>query len=471
MQVTFYTFGKRHNSTKQPTGAGASYDCQLITTSGVMHPVISLDMGLSTNPSAYNYAYIGDYGRYYWVSDWVSNLGYWSASLSVDPLASWKSYIGDTTCMVLRCASEWDNDLIDTLYPTKSDPQINTTSLGRPWTTADLSSGRYVLGIAGNNSTMFYSMTKAQYDAFISEVFDLTWLDNMLGGSNILNQVPWMRGIFNPLQYITSCIWIPFVPTGTAVSVIPLGTTSVTASATQISTPVQLVSNLAPALSVHPQVSSRGDWLKNEPYTHRTLFVPPFGDVTLPAEYLYSSASITASIRLDVLTGQTRLTVLGPLSGSSYPVLADLTASVAVPVLNTNTSTSTNLLQTAGNLGANLGQAFGSVLTGDISGLIRSFSSMPADVASAVLSQVGTVSTTGSVGSAIGIIPDAKLTETFWMVSDSAAADRGRPLCQLKGINTLSGYVQVLDGEFPIPCTYEELSQIKTFTEGGFFYE
>lgn len=470
MTVYFYTFGKRYNSTKQPTG-GTSYDCKLIQPSGVLNPSITLDLGATGNPTAYNYAYISDYGRYYWVDEWTSNLGFWTARLSVDPLASWKSYIGDTTCMVLRSSDTWDDDLIDTLYPTKSDPNITVTSLGRPWTTPDLSSGRYVLGIAGNNTTFFYSMTQSQYNAFISDVFDLTWLDNMLGGSNVLNQVPWMRGVFNPLQFITSCIWIPFVPSGTAVSTIPIGVTSVTASATQISTPVQLVTNYTPTLSIHPQVSSRGDWLKNEPYTHRTLFVPPFGNVTLPAEFLYASAAITATIRVDVITGQTRLLVLGPAIGGEYPVLTDLESSVAVPVLTTNTSVSQNLLQSAAGLGIGLGEGIAGLFTGNISGLLRNVTSLPANVASAVLSQVGTITTTGSVGSAIGILPEAKLTETFWLVSDSAAADRGRPLCQLKGINTLTGYIQVLDGEFPIPCTDQELRAIKTFTEGGFFYE
>lgn len=472
MTVYFYTFGKRFNSTKQPTG-GTSYDCKLIQPSGVLNPSITLDLGATGNPTAYNYAYIGDYGRYYWVDEWTSNLGFWTARLSVDPLASWKSYIGDTTCMVLRSSDTWDDDLIDTLYPTLSDPQISTAQLTRPWTDPIFGVGRYVLGIAGNNSVQFYSFTQAEYDQFMTNAFDLTWLDNLLGGSNVLNQVPWMRGMWNPLQYIVSAIWVPFVPSGTTVHSIPVGLSSVTADALQITSPIQHVKSYNLTLTDHPQASSRGEWLRNDPYTRRSLFVPPFGDIVLPSEFFYNSLSAVATIKLDVTTGACRLLVTGPQSGD--PVLVDVGASVAVPIIQSQAYVGQNMLQQAGQIGTGL---FGAIAQGILhptpssaAGIVNNIMGLPASIASATLAQQGTTTSTGSQGSAVGIIPDPRLTQIFYKVSDSAAADRGRPLCQLKGINTLTGYIQVLDGEFPIPCTDQELRAIKTFTEGGFFYE
>ena len=471
MTVYFYTFGKRYNSTKQPTG-GTTYDCKLIQPSGVLNPSITLDLGATGNPTAYNYAYIGDYGRYYWVDEWTSNLGFWTARLSVDPLASWKTYIGDTTCMVLRCASEWDDDLIDTLYPTKAGPTVSTTTLTSPWTGTSFSNGRYVLGIAGNNSTKFYSFTSAEYSTFMTSAFDLTWLDNLLGGSNILNQVPWMRGMWNPLQYITSAIWIPFVPSGTDVGTVPVGLTSVTCSAREITTPIQQPLNLNINVTNHPQVSSRGAWMKNEPYTHRTLLIPPFGDITLASEFFYSGTQARINVKLDVTTGETRLLVTGPHTND--PVLIDVGASVAVPIIQSQTYASQNMLQTAGGIGTGLAGSLLSGIMGNKSAatdIVSGIMSLPASIASATLAQNGSVSTNGSQGSAIGISATPRLTEMFWEVTESAAADRGRPLCKLKGINTLAGYIQILDGEFPIPCTDQELRAIKTFTEGGFFYE
>ena len=72
--IKFYTFAKRINSTKQPTGAAAlSSDCIIKRGSSIINPTIELDIGLATSPAAYNYAYIADWNRYYWVQDWIFN--------------------------------------------------------------------------------------------------------------------------------------------------------------------------------------------------------------------------------------------------------------------------------------------------------------------------------------------------------------------------------------------------------------
>ena len=57
-KVHLYTFAKRDNSTKQPTGSGDEFSCVLKSGSGIMHPVLSFDLGIAGDPSQYNYAYI-----------------------------------------------------------------------------------------------------------------------------------------------------------------------------------------------------------------------------------------------------------------------------------------------------------------------------------------------------------------------------------------------------------------------------
>ena len=71
MQVNLYTFSKRENSTKQPTASTATaFTCVLKDASGVLAPTIKLDPTIG-NPRSYNYAYIADFGRYYYVRDWT----------------------------------------------------------------------------------------------------------------------------------------------------------------------------------------------------------------------------------------------------------------------------------------------------------------------------------------------------------------------------------------------------------------
>ena len=72
--AVFYTHSKRVNSTLQPS-SGTSYSIDLKADSSVLNPTIELDLGQGGNPTEYNYCYIAEFKRYYWVS-WT-----WSNSL------------------------------------------------------------------------------------------------------------------------------------------------------------------------------------------------------------------------------------------------------------------------------------------------------------------------------------------------------------------------------------------------------
>ena len=151
MNVDFYTFSKRINSTAQPTG-GASYSCVIKSPSSVTAPSISIVWGGSGNPSAYNYAYIADYGRFYWVNNWTFADRQWTADLSVDVLATYKSQIGAASKYVLRAASDYDYKVIDRLYPAKAD---NYYAVGSgSWGFSTLSvGGVYIIGVIGAGNT------------------------------------------------------------------------------------------------------------------------------------------------------------------------------------------------------------------------------------------------------------------------------------------------------------------------------
>ena len=74
MQVLFYNHAKRSNSTKLPTG-GTEIACVLKDECSVTSPVLELK---TDGYPTYNYAYISDFDRYYYVSDWKFNRGVWS---------------------------------------------------------------------------------------------------------------------------------------------------------------------------------------------------------------------------------------------------------------------------------------------------------------------------------------------------------------------------------------------------------
>ena len=72
VNITFYQFEKRSNSTLQPSGGGTTYACQIFDPCSVLTPRIKLSFPSGAgNPTLWNYAYIGDFTRYYFVRDWV----------------------------------------------------------------------------------------------------------------------------------------------------------------------------------------------------------------------------------------------------------------------------------------------------------------------------------------------------------------------------------------------------------------
>ena len=59
INVDFYTFAKKVNSTKVPSGTAAlSTQCIIKRGSSIISPTIELDIGLATSPASYNYCYI-----------------------------------------------------------------------------------------------------------------------------------------------------------------------------------------------------------------------------------------------------------------------------------------------------------------------------------------------------------------------------------------------------------------------------
>jgi hypothetical protein len=59
-----------------------------------------------------------------------------------------------------------------------------------------------------------------------------------------------------------------------------------------------------------------------------------------------------------------------------------------------------------------------------------------------------------------------------WAVyTQDDVADKGRPLCQVKRLDTLPGFQMISDPHPEIPCTAQELEQIVAALTGGYYFE
>lgn len=117
--VTLYiTTGDKNRLTK-PLSNGKTYSCILKEQADVLAP--SIRISTSDNLSAYNYAHISHYGRYYYIEKLETTPnGYWVATLKVDPLMTYKDSIKMCTGTITRSETIFDAYLNDPEYKAES---------------------------------------------------------------------------------------------------------------------------------------------------------------------------------------------------------------------------------------------------------------------------------------------------------------------------------------------------------------
>lgn len=456
MEIIFYTFNKNPNSTKQPTARGTSFDCRLIEPTSIVTPDIALVV--PHNPCAFNYAYIPEFSRYYFVNDWVAANGRWVASLSVDVLASFKSYIGSSRQYVVRSSAEFDGRVVDTLYPATATPTTLTVNGYMHTGSVDVSladafsEGYYVVGILNDDAggvgcVTYYEFTNAQFRSFCNILISNdAWFAGIEEISEELT-----KAILNPFQYIVSCMWMPINCYGTAVSELSYGWWKFPASAKRLSTVSRKIS-VDFNIPGHPQ-NARGEYMNASPFSRYTLSWPVFGTFPLPAE-LVSETTITCNCALDAVSG------IGVLEARNADgaFLFHTSTQMGVPIQIAQMATDYV------GVASNAVGAIGSLFTGNIGGAVAS-------IGNAVDALLPQMSTKGSNGSIAVYKYNPTIECEFFNFVDDDNTRRGRPLMQDRIISGLPGFIITADAELEAPCTSNELSSIKDHLNGGFYYE
>lgn len=463
--VTLYTFSKRKSSTAKPTG-GTVFSGLMREPCGVIRPSISFEFAAGVNPSAYNYAYIPSFGRYYFINEWTSVGRLWVCSMEVDALASWQDEIGNQSLYVLRSSAAKNNDIIDLLYPAMTSPDIVSEYKDFDSWSYSFSAGSFVVGFissteSGIGAVTYYGFTNAEFRVFCHSLLSTTeWLNP--GGDTITEiSNDLLKALFNPFQYIASCIWLPFSVSGTNVNSIPLGWNwGISANAKRMSGNMLYSDYLDFTVPPHPDWETYGTYIHSAPFSEYVLSVPPFGTFPLDANIASQTEDISAEVDVDAVTGVGRLQIRG--AGYTF---ADVTAQVGVPI---------QLAQSTLNINRAT-DAVASVAGGAIKGAVKDFTGAIADVASGVVSALSFATSpllisTGSNGSLAGF-GAAKMTGIFYHPTQKSNSLFGSPLCEKRTLSTIPGYIQIADPHVNIAATETERSTIESFMESGFFLE
>lgn len=405
----------------------------------------------------------------------------------MDVLASHKAQIGASSLYVTRSASQSDGYLIDGEYPTTGKCTVSeSVESNNPFNT---NGGSFIVGIVGADSgsgaIAYYAMSEVQFSSMIG---------TLLGNINFLQIDPdeiseeLQKALINPAQYISSCLWVPVdignIP-GTGVGSIPVGWWASGIGGTKINPfSARFGGSKTLAVPKHPQAATRGKFLNISPYSDYTLHFFPFGTFALDSIRLQDQASITCRYLIDICTGNA---VLYIVDGSNNVLkIANGKYGVPVPTGQISYDTSGSL----GSMGVSAGLSGAAGAVGHakefFKGAKQFWENIRSDkfafenvnvgaaannILSSATAALAVVDVSGQQGSNISLDVPIVLSGRFLEVADEDTVARGRPLCKVVTINTLSGFIQCAEGDIAIDCLGAEYVQIVSHLIGGFFYE
>ena len=461
-----------------------------------------------------NYAYIDELQRYYWIRDIRYELGTWVFDLDIDVLASWKTKIGQSSEYVLRSASEKDKNVIDNLYPTKSyiesDEQKATFTIFSEGATLTPS---YVLSVVGPNhvadgvdssasmlaSTTYYVLQQSDLDLLCFAMMDnIDWVD--IDPNEISYAL--QKQLINPYQYLVDCKLLPWKPdtvrttggSSLAVTDIPLGFNSleVASPGWQIarlpviggasSSAAGLIKHFSNTfyIDLNPDTGTIGPWVNHAPYTMMDIYVEPFGRIPIPDWVLMlrskdilthlSALPVVFDTWCDAIAGTVRLEL------STYTIVpaGSVPEKITFFAATTKTGSSIPLYRTQQNLTGAV-EAFTSSAqainpVNPIGGTIAAAGNIM-DGFSKLMPELQGSGTMGGLMDCLSDLSTPRVYKKFAKFVEFNNADNGSPLCKVKTLNTLSGFIQCQDSHFASEATAAENEAIINYLNGGFFYE
>lgn len=462
LHVTLYQFAKDRSSTKQPINEAVLWEgeCVLKERTSVTHPTLLLDFNDGTTTIPWNYAYIPDFRRYYFVTDWTNIRGtLWEVSLSVDVMASYKVQLENQYQFVERASAYNNQDLFDALVIGTNNVTTNRTQEDSPWRSPG--GQTWAVEILGNgNSQFYYFYSSGAYNDFISYIFSDEYVDSIFPDWQEL--YPQVKAQLNPLQYIGSVRKYPVTLPGIIdVGEIYVGYGRVPVNAS-LGQPAAAVShNMAITFPRHPQGIS---FLNNAPYSEYELWYPPFGTIPIDAGLVANNPTIQTMLRIDVNTGQGRLDVF---AGSPWHSVGIVTAQIGMNVAISNT-----VNQGVGSIGL-ISQGVGMVtaaLTGNIPGALNAANNTLQNVVGNLTPKI---TATGSNTGSAGFSGEVSAMSRFQHVVTPDYQRVGYPAYRHTTPKILgSGYIQCRGAHVEILDAYEsEKTEIENIMNGGFYYE
>lgn len=442
-EVKFGKSDKRVNSTKIAT-LTESATCVLKSGTSVEKPTFILQ---GVSPFDWNVAYCETFGRYYFINDVTYVESRYEISCTCDYLASYKDEILSNSMYVTRSSNvaNFNRSLIDTMFPTTSQPTISQSTATLPTSTT----GSIMCCIIGNGENSFLALHPATFKAVTKYLYSPDYLN----GLNSILETPSdvQKEIVRPQDYLQSATWIPFtVESGTPTQIV-LGYVSTDYSGRDVGTGEVFTHSISLAVPHH----SEGETYKYmlfEPFTQYVLTLPFIGTMRLSSKELFNIDALSIKYSVDI-NGAIFVTVK---AGSV--LLFTATGNCGAPV--SYSSRSTNVI---GTVSSAINAAF-SFATHNILGGVSA-------IESGISSIAPTVETSGGSG---GTMVGSNVIALRAIFADQPNRDYehfGYPVCKKISLSGLSGFLQCENSDVMCSATENGKEVINNFLNGGMFIE
>lgn len=519
MKLEFANTDKKINSTAivssyplSLTGAKFKEECNLT------FPVFMIGTN-SISYTSYNYVKVtfdNNQIKYYFINSFeLGTNNCWYINCTMDVLATFKSSILAKSLYVLRSASDYDTNVVDTTYPTTSDFKhvysenignitvydrgsiAQTTITPNNYFNKQYDTGYFYLkilqgGTSGVAGTTLYVMDDIGFKSFIANIFNIDYTGEF---EDTITGVA--RGVANVFQYITECYWLPVINPG-----LTLSNRTINLGGYPVNCPSCAVEVVCKGITVtfsmtlpesHPQVS-RGKYLNASPYSTRILKFYPFGvyDLSIPA-ISDTAGSIYVILEIDEFTGETLIQIENnsELASEQCVYITDTkNYKVDIPISQASLSLVGAIGATLNNWSSIEKGAYGNVATIGEREFMKVLTQGPmsyieSKMGEAFRSATGTpeigqllqgagteIHTNGTLGAILPFSKKPRIECEYCYITEEDLDHNGRPLCKTKQLSSLSGYCLCRDNDIGITgASQDQLNMIKNFLTGGFFIE
>lgn len=456
--LTLYHTDKKSNSTARPSD-GVTLSCTPRHSISIHAPVVTVQL---SDPTAYNYAYIGRYRRYYWITDMVNLAnGLWSLSMSEDVLATYRDTIGAAEEYVARSSFTYDGTVQDAMYTSRAGSYVASVSKVSPWANTFIV-GTYIVGIintqtdASSSAVTYYAMTLSEYSTLLRSLQNRTTMASIIGITvdddgivqgltGCLQNITYDVYIsqLNPIQYVVSSVYIPATMdklsgVSSGKITVKLGPWTIPSLTARYIGYQSSLTGSTISIPKHPQAASRGEYLNMPPHSTYSMHFPGFGVIELNGARVGRKDSISYKVVFDSYNGNGYLYLNTDDPDEEEGELGILTGCIGIPVPVTQ-MLATDL---KGNLIANVAKIASNVVS-DKGGMMTAISSTGASAAT-LFSASGSLSAASSAYMAGGLTADMISGAGEAVAAHSAAAgtaseawSKATPAAVLDGVQSI----------------------------------